>query len=545
MLQKILVILFIGLATTGRAQEAVPGEYVVLLKPQAQASSFMKSFEVESHEVVGLSIRLIRVADESLMSFPSMMDQLKNLPEVELVEPNYIYHLEAGVQQTGSSEILPNDPDFKKSWGIQNNGQPDGWGHPGRVGVDVGVARAWTIQRGNQGLIVATIDSGINYQHPDMRNNIWTNLAEANGRAGFDDDNNGFIDDIHGYDFVNSDGDPLDDHGHGTHVASIIGARGNNQFGMVGINWEVSLMPIKFASKEGKGTLELGIRAIQYATQMGAKIINNSWGGPGYSEILSRVVEEANKKNILFVAAAGNTGCDNDSEGPIYPASLKNENVISVAAFDQQGQLWNNSCYGATSVHFGAPGVEVWGLWGNDYRLKSGSSMAAPHVSGVAALLWANEPSLTVKEVKDRLLRTAKPLGTLSEKTITGATVDAYYALTNQIAPPDNNDPKNWRNKQSLNVSSAHPYENDFRREWEFTFAGAREISLFFENFELERREDRIALFDRKGQQLYVLTGKTGKGWSPIVPGDYVKVVFTTSPYTSFYGFDLTQAAYR
>ncbi len=534
--------LVLSLSIIANAQEAVPGEFVVLLKPSFQESKMIKQLEVDSQQIGELSIRLIRIPQSQWMYNQGVLNRLMSLPEVELLEPNYIYNLEA--EPSPSRDVISSDPDLTKQWGLQNTGQPDGWGRPGRVGIDSGVTKGWSIQKGSKNIIVATVDSGINYNHPDLQENIWINMAEQVGKPGVDDDNNGYVDDIHGYDFVNSDGDPMDDHGHGTHVASIIGSRGNNQLGMAGVSWEVSLMPLKFASKEGKGTLELGIRAIQYATKMGAHIINNSWGGQGYSEILTRVVEEANKKNILFVAAAGNSGWDN-IENPIYPASLKNENVLSVAAFDQQGQLWNGSCYGESTVHIGAPGVEVWGLWLDKYRKMTGTSMAAPHVSGIAALIMAQEPLLTVKELKDRILKTARPVANLRGKTMTGATADAFLALSQQTPSKDNDDPYFWTNKKTLSISTSHPYENRVRQEWEVKIDGAKEIAVYFENFELEKRVDRVELFDNNGHRIYILTGKTGKGWSPIIRGDYIKVVLVTDDFRNFYGFDLTQVAYR
>lgn len=530
--------------------EAVPGEYVLLLKANAKESLFLKTHRVHAYDAVGMPIRLIRVPESLGFSAQEALSFLNRLPEVELVEPNYIYQLETmevpgAKNQAGKDQVAtPNDPEFAKQWALANTGQADGWGRAGRLGVDAGIVKGWALQTGRKEIVIAEIDSGVNYKHQELADNIWVNTLELNGQAGVDDDKNGFIDDVHGYDFVNNDGDPLDDHGHGTHVASVMAAKANNAYGTAGVAWNVSVMPIKFASKEGKGTHELGIRAIQYATQMGAHIINNSWGGRNHSEIMERVVEEANKKNILFVAAAGNSGWDN-AEIPIYPASLKNENVVSVASYDQHGQMWSGSCFGATTVHLGAPGVDVAGLWGDSLRRMIGTSMAAPHVSGVAALVLSQEPHLTVRELKDRLLKSARPMAGLRDKTITGGTVDAYYALTNQLPPMDQDDPVHWKNKKTLNTSTSHPYPDKAKLVWEFSFPGAKEVSLFFQKFELEFKQDRVDLFDRQGNRLFVLHGKSGHGWSPIIPGDYVKVMLVSDEVNGLYGFDITEAAYR
>lgn len=533
--------LFLGISAS--AMDVVADEFVVLLKPNFKESRFLKNNKIQSYEVMGLPIRLVKVPKALGYSAHGALSFLKNFPEVEIVEPNYIYQLEA-IEGTEPYGGAPNDTEFSKQWALANTGQPDGWGRAGQVGVDAGIVKGWSLQTGRKDVIIAEIDSGVNYKHQELADNIWVNQAELNGKAGVDDDNNGFVDDIHGYDFVNNDGDPIDDHGHGTQVASVMAAKVNNGYGIAGVVWNVSLMPIKFASKDGKGTHELGIRAIQYATQMGAHIINNSWGGRNYSEILEKVVEEANKKNILFVAAAGNSGWDN-AETPIFPASLKNENVISVASYDQHGQMWSGSCYGNTTVHIGAPGVDIAGIWGDSPRRMIGTSMAAPYVAGVAALVLSQEPQLTVLELKNRLLSTARPLAGLRGKTITGGSVDAFYALSNQVPPQDFNDPIHWKNKQAVNVSTAHPYPDKVQLEWELKFPGAKEVSLFFQKFEVEYKQDRVDLFDRQGNRLYVLHGKSGKGWSPIIPGDYVKVVLVSDAVNNLYGFDITEAAYR
>lgn len=525
------------------AFDAVPGEYVVLLRPQAELGPVLKALAVDRLQIEERSIQLIKVPELTSLAVTPILDQLKHLPEVELIEPNYIYELQvADVSEPLAASA--NDPELLKSWGLLNQGQPDGWGRPGRPGFDVGAAKAWPQQTGSKDIVVAVIDSGLNLRHPEFEGNLWINEKESKGVPGVDDDQNGYVDDIHGYDFVNSDGDPMDDHGHGTHVTSIIGAKGDNQVGSAGVAWNLSLMPLKFATKEGKGNLELGLKAIQYATRMGARIINNSWGGQGPSEILTKVVEDANRRNVLFVAAAGNSGWDN-AEKPIYPASLKNENVISVAAYDPHGQLWNGSCYGSSTVHLGAPGFDVWGLWGSQYRKATGTSMAAPHVSGVAALVLSQEPQLNVRELKQRLLETAKSIPPLEGKIMGAGSVDAFYAINRRIPPPSDANPNLWPNKKPLSISSAHPYVDNQEVEWEVKVEGAKEISLYFETFDLESRKDFVELHDQTGRKLFSLTGKTGQGWSPIVSGDRVRVVLKADPFRHGNGFDLTQVAYR
>jgi subtilisin family serine protease len=248
---------------------------------------------------------------------------------------------------------------------------------------------------------------------------MWTNPNEIPNN-GKDDDGNGYVDDVHGWDFANNDNNPHDDHSHGTHCAGTIGAVGNNGKGVVGVCWDVSMVGIKFLGGNGGGYLSDGVKSIAYGTKIGVNLTSNSWGGGGYSSTMKRAIDEANSKGIGFIAAAGNHRGDND-RNPSYPASYESANVISVGAHDHRGASASFSCYGKRSVDLFAPGVNTLSTTpGNRYASYSGTSMATPHVAGAYALVLSANPNWNVSQVKDALMKAVDPESGLKEKCVTG-----------------------------------------------------------------------------------------------------------------------------
>ncbi len=326
------------------------------------------------------------------------LDALKANPKVQLVQPD------AKI----TAQLIPNDARFSELWGMNNTGQSGG-----AFDADIDAAEAWDKATGTGQTVVAVIDTGVDYNHPDLKANIWTNTREVAGN-GRDDDGNGYVDDVRGFDFFNNDADPMDDNGHGTHVAGTIGAVGNNSIGVAGVNWRTKIMPLKFLGGDGSGYLSGAIDAVNYAVANGAKLSNNSWGGGPYDATLGKAISNAATKGHIFVAAAGNDSQNNDAETS-YPSGYNYDNIVAVAATDHLDNLAYFSNYGVNTVDIAAPGVNILStLPGNTYGSFSGTSMATPHVAGALSLYWDANPNATYKEVISALYQSADTVSTLT-----------------------------------------------------------------------------------------------------------------------------------
>ncbi len=530
-------------ATSWTAQadvEVVPGEYVVKLKSGhflMNEDYLIQSLGATEGEMISQVSQAMLIKRDPNEPMENVLSSLSSHPLIEYIEPNFIYTI-GGTGET----IETNDPELGQLWGLINEGQTINRS-VGVPGVDVNAGRAWTIQTGSRDVIVAVIDTGIDTDIPDLKNNLWVNEAEYHGLPQVDDDGNGFVDDIYGYDFVSNRGRLIDDNGHGSHCAGTIGAEGNNGIGISGVAWNVRLMGIKFLSGRGGGSLADAIKSIDYATQMGAHIMSNSWGGGGFSRALKESIERANDAGIIFIAAAGNSSANNDRVDS-FPANYDVPNVVSVAAINNKGELARFSSYGATKVHIGAPGVDILSTTPSGLRMFSGTSMATPHVSGVAALLLSNEPDLGMLELKDRLLNTARPVSHLSGRVATGGIVDAYYALTNSEPEPDPNDPAMWE-KMPVNISTPHPYPNNFTESWTVEVPGASRLAVHFTRFETEAGYDRVTFKDGDGNIIDIWSGNRGRNvFSPVVQGDTMKIEISTDQSVTAYGFDIDAVAF-
>ena len=353
------------------------------------------------------------------------VNSLTNHPEVEYVEPNWIIKL----NPINVSKAI-SDAKYAQQWGLTNTGKNSGgWFSPGKKGEDVNAEQAWTMTKGSKEITVAIIDTGIDYRHPDLKDNLWVNDLELNGTEGVDDDGNGYVDDIYGYDFANNDADPLDGHGHGTHCSGVIGAS-HNDIGVRGVMADVKLMGIKFLTDSGSGETISAIKAIEYAVKNGAHITSNSWGGGEKSEALKEAIQAAYDAGTMFVAAAGNAKNDNDSK-PTYPAAYQVDGIITVGAMDGKGNRSSFSNYGKKTVHVFAPGSNILSTVKNGgYKKMSGTSMATPFVSGVLGLLLANEPGITIDEAKSQLMGSTVRNRSLGQYAASGR-VDAFRMLKN------------------------------------------------------------------------------------------------------------------
>ncbi len=322
------------------------------------------------------------------------------------------------------ADNISNDPRIGELWGlIGNNG--------------INASGAWNISSSASEVVVAVIDSGVDITHPDLSSVIWTNQDEIAGN-GIDDDGNGYIDDTNGWDFVFNDNSPEDGNGHGTHVAGTIAAIRNNNIGVAGVANNIKIMPLRFLDSSGNGFTNNAIAALNYAVANGAPISNNSWGGGGYSTSLFNAIESANQASHTFIAAAGNSGRNIDSD-PSYPAAYNNTNIISVAAINSSGDLASFSNYGISNVDIAAPGVSILSTIshqycgqtsGSDcYASLNGTSMASPHVAGVAALILGMKPGASPQEISSILSDSARPTNVLNGILAFGGELDAQAAV--------------------------------------------------------------------------------------------------------------------
>ena len=418
--------------------EAVAGEVLVRFDralDDADRQRLDEQVDADENEAIGgLGVRRIhsrRYDTETLLGF------LRTDARVQYAEPNYIVHALA----------VPIDPGFPLLWGMNNTGQNIGCGLScsgspvGMMGADIKATAAWDLSTGSRATVVTVIDTGIDYDHPDLAANVWS------APTSFTVDIAGFAvtcgAGTHGFNAITNSCDPFDDNNHGSHVSGTIGAVGNDGVGIVGVNWVASVMGAKIFNAAGSGTIANAINAIEFAIQartiLGAganvRVLSNSWGGGGFSQALLDEINKANANGMLFVAAAGNSGMNNDAT-PFYPATYDAPNVVAVAATDNNDMLASFSNFGATTVHLGAPGVDVLSTTRNNtYSYFSGTSMATPHVSGAAALVLS-ACSLDTAGVKSNLLNNVDLLGSLSGRVLTNGRLNVDKAIRACSAPP-------------------------------------------------------------------------------------------------------------
>ncbi len=420
---------------SGPVLSCAPGEYVLSVSNLAP----IKNQELEAANAA-TSGSLALVEESSRVVLVTDVDELGGIKGKDLCgkirekrrrdlrmrrdsgDPARIREIHCGCNFKFQAFAYPNDTYMWAEWGLYQDND-----------MDIDMPEAWDLETGRSSTVVAVIDTGVDYTHEDLAANMWRNPGEIPGN-GIDDDGNGYVDDVYGVNAITDSGDPLDDHGHGTHVSGTIGARTNNQIGVAGINWNVQIMAVKFLDSSGSGYLYDAIKGIDYVVTMknrGVNVVlsNNSWGGGGFYQPLYDAIQRAMNAGILFVAAAGNSAINSDNN-PQYPASYGLQNIISVAALDSNGNLATFSNYGARSVHIAAPGVNIASTYkGNQYRYMSGTSMAAPHVSGVLALLASHAPTLSWSSLKAYLLANGKELASLDGVVLSKSMISAYRMI--------------------------------------------------------------------------------------------------------------------
>jgi len=414
-------------------REAVAGEVLVRVRSSdVGALDVLASAGTDAEHIETVGRQGLRRLRSRALTTEQLLATLRANPDIELVEPNYILRVNA----------IPNDPGFLNLWGLLNTGQMVS-GSAGLVGADIGAIEAWDITTGSRANVVAILDTGVDHTHPDLRDNMWRApsaftvtiggmaITCAAGTSGFNT--------------LTNTCDPADDNGHGTHVAGTIGATGNNGMGVTGINWIASMMAVKFLDASGTGTTAGAIKGLDFISQAKAafagsgganvRVVNNSYGGGAFSQLLLDEINRTNSGEMLFVAAAGNAANNNDTT-PSYPASYNAPNVLAVAASDHRDQLAAFSNFGATSVHLAAPGVGILSSAPHGsatcstchMATKSGTSMAAPHVSGAAALMLSACAASTAA-LKARLMSTVEPIAALTGTTVTGGRLNLRAAI--------------------------------------------------------------------------------------------------------------------
>jgi subtilisin family serine protease len=362
--------------------------------------------------------------DLQLVAFPesidvrSLVDRYAALPEVKYAEPDFVYH----------TQVVPNDARFSSLWGMHNTGQ-----NGGLVDFDIDAPEGWDINTDASQVVIGSIDTGVDPAHEDLSANMWQNPGEIPGN-GVDDDANGYVDDVDGWDFLSNDPVAQDDHSHGSHTMGTAAAVGNNGVGVAGVAWSARIMRLKICNSFGSCNVSAAVSATDYATENGARMTSNSWGGGSFSQAMKDAIDRADAAGVLYIAAAGNNGSNNDAS-PFYPSSYTSPNIISVASMTRFGGRSSFSNYGATTVDLGAPGSEILSTTPNNgYSTMSGTSMACPHVTGAVANLMGFNPNLPHLDYKDILLQSVEPNDALAGVTVSGGMLNVKKAL--DLTPP-------------------------------------------------------------------------------------------------------------
>jgi subtilisin family serine protease len=453
-----------------RGPAYVPGELLVKYRPSmgAAAAGYYRTHWGVSNIRTFKSTGVQHVKLPRDMTVEEALEVFRTDPDVLYAEPNYYWHL----------ATTPDDTHFDQLWGLHNTGQSIN-GTNGTADADIDAPEAWNISTGSSNVVIAVIDSGVDYNHPDLPANIWINSGEIAGN-GIDDDGNGYIDDTRGWDWVDDDNDPMDYNDHGTHVAGTIAAVGNNATGVTGVCWSAKIMVLRAFDTLGSGTTALEIEAIEYANAKGAHIINNSWGGTGFSSFLKDAIDAS---SAVVVCAAGNEGTNNDST-PFYPASFTSTNIIAVAATDQNDNRASFSNYGATSVDVAAPGVNIYS--GSPAR----KNIFRDDFDDGTLIPWTTDGS-------------GGPFGLTTSQYIS-----AYYSLADSPLGNYANNDNHW-----AQVHASSDFSSYVGTKLEYYFKGSSET--YFDYLHVETSTDGSDWTDH-----YQFSGSTGENWIGYYPAD-------------------------
>ena len=411
-------------------------EYLVERRPDVSTLAHLESLPdiqvLRSFEAFGKTYDV--VVAPSLGAFVSRAAAPLARTLWKKIEPNHSYMLLMGAAEPAAPSkpddlsdfvprpLLPNDTLFNSLWGLLNYGQD--LAQKGRRHMDAAVAQAWTLHRGSRNVVVGVVDTGVDYRHSDLRANLWS-TTNSRGKLSF------------GWDALNQDDDPMDGHRHGTHVAGTIGAVGNNGIGVTGVNWTSRMASVQIFDAKGATSSDAILRALDwlYRQRDEIRVVNHSWGGDGYSAILQEAFTKLDNDGVINVFAAGNDSArlkaeDVGKDAGFYPAMFPLKNSIVVASFNNQGQRSTFSNYGPDLVDLAAPGEEIYSTVPKGaYKRLSGTSMAAPHVTGAVALLMSYRPELSPKQVKEHILGFADETPSLMSTSFRGRRLNVYRAL--------------------------------------------------------------------------------------------------------------------
>lgn len=516
--------------------EYVKGEALVGVSEGAEPHVI---FEGYAYQTIDKELGIYKVKFDS--GVLSQVERLKERSGIEFAEPNY------KLSVSTKPVPVPRDPLWIKMWGLKNYGQNSPNGAEGLEKSDIQALEAWAVTKGSRDVIIAVIDTGIDYNHPDLKANMWVNEAELNGVPGQDDDGNGYSDEIYGWNFVSSNRsepyhgqlghpDPLDDNDHGTHCAGTIGAVGNNQTGVVGINWNVRLMALKFLDANGSGDTGDAIRAVKFAADNGADVMSNSWGGGASSEAMRKAILYAEKKGAIFVAAAGNSAADNDQTDN-YPSNYEVESIVAVAATDNRDRLADFSSYGFKTVHLAAPGVDIMSTVPLDpyekrepYSAFSGTSMATPHVSGAIGLLLAADPTFkkNPKAIKQRLMDTVDVLPNLTPVVASGGRLNLYNLVTGKVNANQLLTQSGWT-ETSYSLSTPRYPKEKIDNVWSVDMPGAKAIQLHIKGSEYDSAYDVAVIYDEQFRKIMSVPVAVEDTWLPPVLGSKVHIKFSNA----------------
>ncbi len=494
---------------------------------------FLFCFVVLLHFIdrTGSEVQLIAPVE-----FGTVYDSVAAAATIRPVPLQARFHKSPGIRQVFE---LPDDPMLSQQWYLYNYGQMNEKGVKGLAGADIGLFPALSIWAPKRDVVIAVIDSGIDLTHEDIDSSVlWVNPLEIPGN-GLDDDQNGFVDDVHGINFTHSVHDVQDRHYHGTHVTALLSSIKGNGVGIAGATPSIKIMPIVIFGLGSTATRDQIAQGIRYACDHGANILSNSWGSQYDNANLKQAIEYCDQKGVLFVNASGNSRQNVDTN-PQFPTNYQVANQIVVGATDNRDRSAIFSNYG-TQVDIAAPGDMVLSLMPkNHYRALSGTSQATPLVAGALAMLWAQEPHLTHMEVKDRLLRTSDKFLALSRWVRSSARLNLYNLLSDSQGKSLAVLPEGTTEIRGFGLESKHPYSMNHHNVWKFTFDGAKAIRLHFKRFELDTYGDYLEIRDAEGQVADRLNGDLGSDfYSQWVQGNMVEIEFYTDKSLQLWGFEI------